>query len=90
MQPPEGEAFHLRGQFRQIDRPRRLVNTFVWEEPVSDDQETVVTVSFLDHAEGAKVVLDQGPFKTRARQALHEAGWTEGFERLQTALARTR
>ena len=88
MQPPEGEAFHLRGEFREIDRPRRLVYTFVWEEP-TDDQETVVTLSFLDDPEGSMVVLDQGPFKTEARHALHEAGWNDCFERLQATLARS-
>jgi hypothetical protein len=61
----------------------------VWEEPDPDDQETVVTLSFLDHDEGARVVLDQGLFKTEARHALHEAGWVDCFERLETTLART-
>ena len=89
MQPPEGETFHLRGEFREIDRPRRLVYTFVWEEPDPDDQETVVELSFVDHDEGAMVILDQGPFRTEARHALHEAGWTDCFERLEAALART-
>jgi uncharacterized protein YndB with AHSA1/START domain len=86
MQPPDGEAFHLRGEFREVDPPRRLVYTFEWEEPDSDDQETVVTLSFLDHREGTKLLLEQGPFATEARHALHEAGWTEALERLEQSL----
>jgi len=86
MQPPDGEPFHLRGEFSEVDPPRRLVYTFEWEEPDPDDQETVVTLSFLDHREGTKLVLDQGPFATEARRALHEAGWTESLERLEKSL----
>jgi len=86
MQPPDGEAFHLRGGFREVDPPRLLVYTFEWEEPDPDDQETVVTLSFLDHREGTRLVLDQGPFATEARRALHEAGWTETLERLEQSL----
>ncbi len=87
MQPPDGEAFHLRGEFSRIDPPQRLVYTFEWEEPDPDDQETVVKLSFLDDREGTKLVLDQGPFATEARHALHEAGWTETLARLERFLA---
>lgn len=87
MQPPDGDAFHLRGEYSEVDPPRRLVYTFEWEEPDSDDQETLVTLSFLEDREGTKLVLDQGPFATEARHALHEAGWTETLERLQRFLA---
>jgi uncharacterized protein YndB with AHSA1/START domain len=87
MQPPEGDAFHLRGKYSEVDPPRRLAYTFEWEEPDPDDQETVVTLSFLDDREGTKLVLDQGPFATEARHALHEAGWTETLERLERFLA---
>ncbi len=87
MQPPEGEAFHLRGEYSEVDPPRRLVCTFEWEEPDPDDQETVVTLSFLDVPEGTKLVLDQGPFATEARYELHETGWTETLERLAQFLA---
>ena len=83
MQPPDGVAFHLRGEFCEVDPPTRLVYTFEWEEPDPDDQETVVTLSFLAQKEGTKLVLDQGPFATEARRALHEAGWTQTLERLE-------
>jgi uncharacterized protein YndB with AHSA1/START domain len=79
MQPPDGEAFHLRGEFSEVAPPRRLVFTFEWEEPDPDDQETAVTLSFLDDGEEMTLVLDQGPFATKARRALHEAGPTCGI-----------
>lgn len=87
MQPPEGQAFHLRGRYSMVDPPRRLVYTFEWEEPDPDDQETLVTLSFSDHREGTKLIVDQGPFANEARYALHEAGWTEALERLARFLA---
>lgn len=87
MQPPDGELFHLRGEYRAIDPPRRLVYTFEWEEPHPDDQETVVTLSFAEWDGGTRVTLDQRPFATEARRALHEAGWTDGFERLDASLS---
>jgi uncharacterized protein YndB with AHSA1/START domain len=86
MQPPDGELFHLRGEFREVDPPNRLVYTFVWEEPTPDDQETVVTLSFGDRGRDTALVLDQGPFATEERRALHEAGWADSLERLKASL----
>jgi uncharacterized protein YndB with AHSA1/START domain len=88
MQPPDAEAFHLRGTYREIDPARRLVLTFAWEEPDPDDRETVVTLTFREDDEGGtRVVLDQGPFATEDRRALHEAGWSESLDRLRLFLA---
>jgi uncharacterized protein YndB with AHSA1/START domain len=89
MQPPAGEAFHLSGEFREIERPRRLAYTFVWDPPDPDDRETVVTLTFDPVGDETRLVLDQGPFETDARYALHEDGWTETLDRLAEALART-
>jgi uncharacterized protein YndB with AHSA1/START domain len=87
MQPPDGDAFHLRGEFRRVDPPRRLEYTFEWEEPDPDDRQTVVELSFLDHPGGTTLVLDHGLFATEARHALHEAGWSDALARLEQTLA---
>ena len=88
MQPPEGELFYLRGEFREVDPPDRLVYTFEWEDPDPDDLANVVALSFVDTGGGTTVILEQGPFATEARYELHRAGWTDGFERLEETLSR--
>lgn len=89
MQPPNGEAFHLAGEFLEIDPPSRLTYTFRWEEPDPEDQETVVRLS-LQPLVGAttEVSLWQGDFATQERLALHQAGWTESLEKLQELVDR--
>lgn len=83
MQPPQGDSFHLTGEFREVDPPARLAYTFVWEEPDPDDVETVADLSFRDLGESTEVVLTQGPFKTEARRALHRDGWNDSFDKLE-------
>lgn len=83
MQPPEGELFHLSGEFRELDPPARLAYTFVWEPPNPDDQETVVALSLADLDDSTELALEQGPFATEERLALHRDGWTQSFKRLK-------
>ena len=87
MQPPEGNLFHLTGEFREVDPPSRLVYTFVWEPPDPDDRGTLVTLSFREVDGSTEVDFTQGVFATEQRRALHEQGWTESFGRLQDLLS---
>lgn len=82
MKPPDGEAFHLAGEFLEIDPPGKLVFTFRWEEPDPDDRETVVELSLDAVGESTEVSLSQGEFATEERLALHRGGWSDSFERL--------
>jgi uncharacterized protein YndB with AHSA1/START domain len=82
MKPPEGDLFHVSGEFLEIDPPNRLVYTFRWEEPTPDDTETIVTLSLQAVGEGTEVWLSQGFFTTQERLALHRNGWTDAFEKL--------
>lgn len=83
---PDGDLFHLRGEFREVEPPARLAFTFWWDPPDADDRETLVTLSLEDRGPETEVHLVQGKFATEERYALHEAGWTESFERLEELL----
>ena len=87
MQPPEGDRFYLRGEFRELDPPARLRFTFIWEEPDPDDRETQVDLCFRDLGASTEVALTQGLFKTEARRALHRDGWTDSFDKLERLVA---
>jgi uncharacterized protein YndB with AHSA1/START domain len=87
MQPPEGDLFHLQGEFLEIDAPRRLAYTFRWEEPDPDDVDTVATISLLDLGGSTRLIVDQGAFATEPRRELHEHGWSDSLQRLQTWLS---
>jgi uncharacterized protein YndB with AHSA1/START domain len=90
MKPPDGEAFFLQGEFREVDAPRQLAYTFRWEEPAPDDQETVVVLSLTDAGGKTELALDQGPFATDARLALHRGGWSDSFDKLTRIFSSTR
>jgi uncharacterized protein YndB with AHSA1/START domain len=87
MQPPEGDPFHLAGEFREVDPPARLAFTFAYEDPDPDDVETLVVIGFRDLGESTEVVLEQGPFKTEARRALHRDGWGDSFDKLERLIS---
>jgi uncharacterized protein YndB with AHSA1/START domain len=82
MQPPEGERFHLTGEFREVEPPARLAFTFAWEDPDPDDVENLAELSFRDLGESTEICLIQRPFKTEPRRELHRNGWAESFDRL--------
>ena len=86
MRPPEGDPFHLAGEFLEVDPPSRLAYTFRWEEPHPDDRETVVTVTLDPLGEATAITVDQGDFATADRLALHVAGWTGALVRLAGTL----
>jgi uncharacterized protein YndB with AHSA1/START domain len=83
MQPPEGDAFYLTGEFREVDPPTRLSFTFVWEPPDPDDVETVVELSFREADDATEVDFRQGTFKTEERRELHRSGWGDSFEKVE-------
>jgi uncharacterized protein YndB with AHSA1/START domain len=87
MQPPEGDAFYLTGEFRAVEPPVRLAYTFIWEYPDPDDVETLVELSFRALGEATGIALTQGRFRSEARRHLHRDGWTESFDKLEKMMS---
>jgi uncharacterized protein YndB with AHSA1/START domain len=83
MRPPDGDLFHLAGEFLEVDAPRRLSYTFRWEEPAPDDRETVVTLTLEGHDGGTEIALEHGVFATEERLELHRNGWTDALVKLR-------
>ena len=86
MQPPDGDPFHLDGEFREVETPSRLSYTFLWDPPHPDDRETVVTLSLEEGGPETEVPFAQGEFATVERLELHRDGWSDSFDRLEELL----
>lgn len=76
MRTPDGEVHTAIGVYREIERPRRLVYTWDWEEDAFRVGETLVTVEFKDLRGSTEVVLTHERFPDADTKAHHEQGWT--------------
>jgi uncharacterized protein YndB with AHSA1/START domain len=86
MQPPDGDRFHLAGEFLEVSPPGRLAYTFRWEEPVPDDRDTVVTLTLDAAGDDTELSVRQGKFATEERLALHRGGWSDSLDKLSALL----
>jgi uncharacterized protein YndB with AHSA1/START domain len=86
MAPPQGDAFQLVGEFKEVEPPIRLAFTFEWEPADPDDVVTLATLTFRERGASAKVELQQGPFRTDERRALHRDGWGASLDKLERLL----
>jgi len=81
MQAASGPIVH-KGVYRAIDRPRRLV--FTWITAFTENQETLVTVDFIRLGQRTEVVVTHEQLPESARPS-HHKGWTSGLEHLDEA-----
>lgn len=89
MQSPEGAEHAVRGVYREIVTPKRLVFTHAWEEDAAGElgPETLVTVTFAKEAEKTRITFDQGVFATAESRDNHADGWSETLDNLTAYLA---
>jgi uncharacterized protein YndB with AHSA1/START domain len=88
MRSPEGSLHTVSGVYRVIERPRRLVFTWAWDQDDgSRGHETEVTVTFEPAPGGTKLVLQQQSFVETESRDKHRHGWSSSFDCLARLLA---
>lgn len=85
MRFPDGSLHVLSGEYLEIEAPRRLVYSYVWET-VPDAPETRVEIDFLERDGGTEVRLVHSGFGTGEMAEDHAAGWESCFDRLAEVL----
>ena len=87
---PEGKEYWMRGIYREIVEPERIVFTFSWEEEGERGRENLVTVTFAEQGDKTRMTFRQAFFESVSERDSHNEGWTECFERLAEFLAGAR
>lgn len=77
----DGKTIPHTGEYRLIDRPRRLA--FTWHSPHTAGRDTLVTVDFLPVAQHTEVVITH-EWLPDAKVDAHRGGWTSALEKLFT------
>ena len=88
LRAPDGSEHWVRGTYREIVEPERLVFTHAWEdEDGKPGLETLVSVAFAEQAGQTTMHFHQATFDSRASRDGHEGGWSSSFDRLAEYLA---
>jgi uncharacterized protein YndB with AHSA1/START domain len=72
------------GIYREIERDKRLVFTFTWDDGPSAGAEMLVTITFEERNGKTVQTFHQAPFLNVERRDSHVGGWNSAFDRQQT------
>jgi len=82
---PDGPPLYANGSYRQVDPPARLVFTWTWEDPAENVRDSLVTVDFIEAAQGTEVVLMHELLPEERRES-HKDGWNALLAKLSTRI----
>jgi uncharacterized protein YndB with AHSA1/START domain len=86
---PEGNDYWMRGVYREVTPPRRLVFTFAWEEEGERGLDNIITVTLAEQGGKTRLEFHQAPFQSVSERDSHNEGWSESFDRLDALVSAT-
>jgi uncharacterized protein YndB with AHSA1/START domain len=88
MRDADGELHVVGGEYREVDRPRRLVYTWRWEGDGGPNpgHVSIVTVEFHAAGDATTVVLEHSGLPSQESRTRHGAGWGSVLQRLAEAI----
>ena len=76
MRSPDGKDYKVRGVYREIVKPARLVFTWAWEDETgTPGHETLVTVTFAERDGKTQLRLAHRVFESKKSRDAHQQGW---------------
>jgi uncharacterized protein YndB with AHSA1/START domain len=85
MRKPDGSEAGARGEYTLIDRPRRLVMTWTFDDDPSNEQ--LMELSFSESEGSTTVLLVNSGISTHERRGAQDWGWRGCLDQLERALA---
>lgn len=87
MVSPDGKALWVGGVVKQVEPPKLLSFTFIWDANDHPGHETLVTIIFRPHPRGTEMHFLQEGFATVASRDGHNYGWSGAFDDLERMFA---
>jgi uncharacterized protein YndB with AHSA1/START domain len=84
MRRPDGTEAGARGEYTLIDRPRRLVMRWTFDEDPANEQ--LIELTFLESAGSTTVLLLNSGISTEVRRESQDEGWRGCLAELERAL----
>jgi uncharacterized protein YndB with AHSA1/START domain len=84
MRRPDGRQSGARGEYTVIDRPRRLVMTWMFDDAPANQQ--LIELSFLESEGLTTVVLTNRDISTDERRESQDEGWRLCLDELERLL----
>lgn len=85
---PDGKENWMRGRYREIVEPERLVFSFQWENKEGEHgKENTVTITFAEQDGKTRMTFRQAFFETVANRDDHGKGWNGSFDKMAEYLA---